>query len=134
DSPEDAKKRASGDLVRVGDFDVERGLLRGYYGTKKDITVPPFARVIGTRAFDKCSSFIESVDLNKAAVMIPGPFGVFFNCPNLKTVKIPPTMDTITPNMFQHCPNLTVYVRRSQVSPDFEARFTGKGIVFLDEE
>ena len=43
-------------------------------------------------------------------------------------------MDTITPNMFQHCPNLTVYVRRSQVSPDFEARFTGKGIVFLDEE
>ena len=134
DSPEDAKKRANGDLVRVAGFDVERGLLRGYYGMDKDITVPPFARVIGTRSFDRCRSFIESVDLNQAAVMIPGPFGVFFNCPNLKTVKIPATMDTITPNMFQHCPNLTVYVRRSQVSPDFEERFTGKGIVYLDEE
>ena len=134
DSPEDAKKRANGDLVRVAGFDVERGLLRGYYGTDKDITVPPFARVIGTRSFDRCRSFIESVDLNQAAVMIPGPFGVFFNCPNLKTVKIPAAMDTITPNMFQHCPNLTVYVRRSQVSPDFEEKFTGKGIVYLDED
>ena len=134
DSPEDAKKRANGDLVRVAGFDVERGLLRGYYGTDKDITVPPFARVIGTRSFDRCRSFIESVDLNQAAVMIPGPFGVFFNCPNLKTVKIPATMDTITPNMFQHCPNVTVYVRRSQVSKDFEERFTGKAIVYLDEE
>ena len=133
DSPEDAIKRAKGDLVRVAGFDVERGLLRGYFGTDKDITVPPFARVIGARAFDRCRSFIESVDLNQAAVMIPGPFGVFFNCPNLKTVKIPSTMDTITPNMFKYCPNLTVYVRKSQVSPDFEERFTGKGIVYLDE-
>ena len=134
DSPEDAKKRANGDLVRVCGFDIEHGLLRGYYGTDKDITVPPFARVIGTRAFDRCRLFIESVDLNKAAVMIPGPFGVFFNCPNLKTVKIPATYNNvITPNMFQHCPNLTLYVRRSQLSPDFEERFTGKDIVYLDE-
>ena len=133
DSPEDAIKRANGDLVRVAGFDVEHGLLRGYFGTDKDITVPPFARVIGARAFDRCSSFIESVDLNKAALMIAGPFGVFFNCPNLKTVKIPETVSEVTPNMFQHCPNLTVYVRRSQVSPDFEERFTGKSIVYLDE-
>jgi hypothetical protein len=35
--------------------------------------------------------------------------------------------------MFQYCPNLTVYVRRSQVSADFEERFTGKDIVYLDE-
>ena len=133
DSPEDAVKRANGDLVRVAGFDIERGLLRGYFGTDKEITVPPFARVIGSRAFDRCQSFIESVDLNKAAVMIPGPFGVFFNCPNLKTVKIPETIDKVTPNMFQHCPNVTVYVRRSQVSADFEERFTGKAIVYLDE-
>ena len=37
------------------------------------------------------------------------------------------------PDMFQYCPDLTVYVRRSQLSPDFEERFTGKGIVYLDE-
>ena len=65
--------------------------------------------------------------------MIAGRLGVFCNCPNLKTVKIPETVKEVTPDMFQYCPNLTVYVRRSQVSPDFEERFTGKGIVYLDE-
>ena len=133
DSPEDAKKRANGDLVRIDDFDVEHGLLRGYFGTDKDIIVPGCAKVIGGRAFDRCRLFIESVDLNQAGMMIAGPFGVFFNCPNLKAVKIPATVKEVTPDMFRHCPNLTVYVRRSQVSSDFEERFTGKGIVYIDE-
>lgn len=133
DSPEDAKKRANGDLVRVDGFDIEHGLLRGYFGTDKDITVPRAARVIGSRAFDRCRLFIESVDLNQAGKMIAGPFGVFANCPNLKAVKIPASVKEVTPNMFRHCPNLTVYVRRSQISPDFEERFTGKEIVYLDE-
>lgn len=133
DSPEDAKKRANGDLVRVDGFDIEHGLLRGYFGTDKEITVPESARVIGSRAFDRCRSFIESVDLNQAGMMIAGPFGVFFDCPNLKTVKIPATVKEVTPDMFKYCPNLTVYVRRSQVTPDFEERYTGKDIVYLDE-
>ena len=57
----------------------------------------------------------------------------FHKCPNLKTVKIPKTVDEVTPDMFQYCPNLTIYVRKSQLSEDFEARFTGKDIVYLDE-
>lgn len=133
DSPEDAKKRANGDLVRIDGFDVEHGFLRGYYGTEKEIVVPGSAKVIGSLAFQNCRSFIESVDLNQAGLMVAGRLGVFCNCPNLKTVKIPPTVKEVTPDMFQYCPNLTVYVRRSQVSPDFEERFTGKGIVYLDE-
>ena len=134
DSPEDASKRANGDLVRVDGFDIEHGLLRGYYGTQKDIKLPLAARIVGTRSFDRCRLFIESVDLNNARKIIAGgSFGAFHNCPNLKTVKIPKTIDEVTPDMFQNCPNLTVYVRKSQVSPDFEERFTGKGIVYLDE-
>lgn len=133
DSPEDARKRANGDLVRIDGFDVEHGFLRGYYGSEKDIVVPGSAKVIGSLAFQNCRSFIESVDLNQAGLMIAGRLGVFCNCPNLKTVKIPETVKEVTPDMFQYCPNLTVYVRRSQVSPDFEERFTGKGIVYLDE-
>lgn len=133
DSPEDAKKRANGDLVRVDGFDIEHGLLRGYYGMDKEITVPRAAKVIGCRAFDRCRLFIESVDLNHASMMIAGPFGVFSNCPHLRTVKIPATVKEVSPNMFQHCPNLTVYVRRSQTSADFEERFSGKDIVYLDE-
>ncbi len=134
DSPEDAKKRANGDLVRVDGFDIEHGLLRGYFGTERNIKVPLAARIIGTRSFDRCRLFIESVDLNNVKKIIAGgSFGAFHNCPNLKTVKIPKTVDEVTPDMFHNCPNLTVYVRRSQVSPDFEARFTGKDIVYLDE-
>lgn len=133
DSPEDAKKRANGDLVRVDGFDIEHGLLRGYYGSEKEIKVPAAARIIGPRAFDRCRLFIESVDLNQAGKMIAGLFGIFSNCPNLKTVRIPATVKEVTPDMFHNCPNLTVYVRRSQVSSDFEERFTGKDIVYLDE-
>ncbi len=35
--------------------------------------------------------------------------------------------------MFKNCPNLTIYVRRSQLSDGFENDFSGKDIVFLDE-
>ena len=133
DSPEDAQKRANGDLVRVDGFDIEHGLLRGYYGSAKDITTPNAARIITSSSFERCRSFIESVDLNNAGKIIAGLFGTFSNCPELKTVKIPATVEEVTPDMFHNCPNLTVYVRRSQVSADFEERFTGKGIVYLDD-
>ena len=112
----------------------EHGLLRGYYGTDKNITVPRAAKIIGTSSFDRCRLFIESVDLNQAGKIIAGPlFGGFRNCPNLKTVKIPETVDEVRSEMFHNCPNLTIYVHRSQLSPDFEKHFTGKDIVYLDE-
>lgn len=133
DSPEDAKKRANGDLVRVGGFDIEHGLLRGYYGSDKNITLPYAARIITSSSFERCRLFVESIDLKNAGKIIAGLFGAFSNCPNLKTVRIPETVKEVTPDMFYNCPNLTVYVRRSQVSSDFEARFTGKDIVYLDE-
>ena len=133
DSPEDAKKRANGDLVRINGFDIEHGLLRGYYGSEKDLTVPNAARIIVPGSFERCRSFVESIDLNNAGKIIAGLFGTFSNCPNLKTVRIPATVQEVTPDMFRNCPDLTVYVRRSQVSADFEARFTGKEIVYLEE-
>lgn len=133
DSPEDAKKRASGDLVRIDGFDIEHGLLRGYYGSEKDIIVPNAARIIVPGSFERCRLFVESVDLNNAGKIIAGLFGTFSNCPQLNTVKIPATVKEVTPDMFYNCPNLTVYVRRNQVSSDFEERFTGKNIVYLDE-
>jgi len=134
DSPEDAKKRANGDLVRVDGFDIEHGLLRGYFGTEKNIKVPRSARVIGSKSFERCRLFIESVDLNQAGKIIAGPlFGGFRNCPNLKEVKIPATVDEVRSEMFYNCPNVTVYVRKSQCAPDFEERFTGKDIVYIEE-
>ncbi len=133
DSPEDARKRANGDIVRVDGFDIEHGLLRGYYGSDSNIKVPNAARIITPGSFERCRLFVESIDLNNAGKIIAGLFGTFSDCPNLKTVRIPTTVKEVTPNMFHNCPNLTVYVHRNQLSSDFEKRFTGKDIVYLDE-
>ncbi|MCR5067945.1 MAG: TIR domain-containing protein [Erysipelotrichaceae bacterium] len=130
DSPEDARKRANGDLVRVDGFDIEHGLLRGYYGSERNIKVPRAAGVISSRAFEKCRLFIESVDLNNAGMIIGTPFS---NCPSLREVRIPQTVREVRPDMFSNCPNLTLYVRRSQLTEDFERHFSGKGIIYLDE-
>ena len=89
DSPEDAKKRANGDLVRVDGFDIEHGSLRGYFGTEKDLVLPNAAVVIRSDSFTRCRLFMESVDLNRAGCILRHAFS---NCPRLHTVKVPPTV------------------------------------------
>lgn len=130
DSPEDAKKRANGDLVRVDGFDIEHGSVKGYYGQEKNIRLPNSAVILGYGSFGQSRRFIESVDLNKAGCLLDGSFE---NCPNLHTVKIPETVTTIKMNAFVNCPNLTLYVRRKQLPEGFETHFRGKEIVYLDE-
>ena len=130
DSPEDAKKRANGDLVRVDGFDIEHGSLRGYYGHDKDIRIPNAAVIIGYRSFGDSQRFLESVDLNNAGCLLSNAFE---NCPNLHTVKVPASVTTIKKDAFVNCPNMTLYVRKSQLPEGFEERFRGKEIVYLDE-
>lgn len=131
DSPEDARKRANGDLVRVGDYDIEHGSLKGYFGTEKDLVLPRSAAVIGSTSFKRCRLFVESIDLNRAGCILGN---AFVDCPKLHTVKVPPTVTTIYPNAFHNCPNVTLYVRRSQLPEGFDDKFDGKDIVYLDEE
>lgn len=131
DSPEDAKKRANGDLVRVDGYDIEHGSLKGYFGSDKDLKIPNSAIVIGSTAFQNCRLFVESIDLNRAGCILDHAFS---NCPKLHTVKVPPTVTTIKMNAFYNCPNVTLYVRRSQLPDGFEDRFSGKKIVYQDEE
>jgi hypothetical protein len=130
DSPQDAIKRANGDLVRVDGFDIEHGSLKGYYGSEKDIKIPNAAIVIGYSSFGESQRFIESVDLNKAGCLLSNSFE---NCPNLLTVKVPPSVTTIKKDAFVNCPNMTLYVRKSQLPEGFEESFRGKQIVYLDE-
>ena len=130
DSPEIAKKRANGDIVRINGYDVEHGALIGYFGNDKDLVIPEQAKVIHSSAFKNCRSFVESIDLNHAGCVLNN---VFENCPNLHTIKAPPTVTTFKPNAIVNCPNVTLYIRRSQLPEGYEARFTGKKIVFLDE-
>ena len=130
DSPEDARKRANGDLVRIGDFDVEHGFLRDYYGTKKNIRIPDEAKILGNKSFGESRRFLESVDLNQAGCLLGGAFD---NCPNLRKVIVPPSVTMIKSNAFTHCPNLVLHVQRSQLPAGFEASFGGKEIIFIGE-
>lgn len=130
DSPEDAKKRANGDLVRVDDYDIEHGSLKGYFGTDKDLKIPNSAVVIPSTAFSNCRLFVESIDLNRAGCVLDYAFE---NCPKLHTIKVPPTVTTFKPNAIVNCPNVTLYIRRDQLPEGYEDRFTGKKIVYLDE-
>ena len=130
DTPEDAKKRANGDLVRVDGYDIEHGSLKGYFGTDKHLVIPNAAKVIWSTAFQNCRLFVESIDLNRAGCVLDYAFE---NCPKLHTIKVPPTVTTFKPNAIINCPNVTLYIRRDQLPEGYEARFTGKKIVYLDE-
>ena len=130
DSPEDAKKRANGDLVRVDGYDIEHGSLKGYFGTDKELIIPNSAVVIPSTAFRNCRLFVESIDLNRAGCVLGYAFE---NCPNLHTIKVPPTVTTFKPNAIINCPNVTLYIRRDQLPEGYENSFSGKKIVYLDE-
>ncbi|MBR2677467.1 MAG: leucine-rich repeat protein [Solobacterium sp.] len=130
DSPEDAKKRVNGDLVRIGDFDVEHGFLKTYYGTEKNIKIPDEAKIIGSQSFGESQKFLESVDLNQAGSILGS---AFFNCPNLHTVIVPATVTMIKADAFRFCPNLVLHVRKRQLPEGFETTFQGKDIVYIDE-
>ena len=130
DSPEDAQKRANGNLVRVDGFDIEHGSLKGYFGTDKNLIIPNSATVIPSTAFKNCRLFVESIDLNRAGCVLDYAFE---NCPNLHTLKVPPTVTMFKSNAIVNCPNVTLYIRRDQLPEGYESRFTGKKIIYLDE-
>ena len=130
ESAEDAKKRASGDLLRIGDFDIEHGFLKTYYGSEKTIRIPDQAKILGYASFGDSQKFLESVDLNQAGCLLGSSF---FNCPNLHTVIVPSSVRTIKPDAFQFCPNLVLHVRKSQLPEGFEKTFRGKDIIYTEE-
>ena len=121
-----AKKRKSNDFV------VRAGMLKKYTGTDKDLVLPSSVSMLNASSFKNCNDFIESVDLNNVRTMMRGTFS---DCPNLHTVKASKSLTPINPNVFENCPNLTLYIRRNQIQLGaklFEDKFCGKKVVYLD--
>ena len=122
---------AEDDLSTVGDFQIEHGMLRDYLGSKPDIKLPDEVQIVGHASFGKGASVIETVDLNRTGALLNHAFE---DCPNLREVRIPPSVTMIQEKPFVNCPRLTVYCRRDQLPEHFEEYYGGKEIVYLEDD
>ena len=118
-------------VLSVGDFRIEHGLLKDYLGSKPDIKLPDEVQIIGHASFGKGAGVIETVDLNRTGALLNH---AFVNCPNLREIRIPPSVTMIQEKPFVNCPRLTVYCRRDQLPEHFENNYGGKKIVYLEED
>lgn len=119
-----------GDLITIGDFQIEHGLLKDYLGSKPNIKLPDEVQIIGYSSFGKGSRVIETVDLNRTGALLDNAFA---NCPNLREIRIPRSVTMIQERPFVNCPNLTVYCYRNHLPQNFEKNYGGKDIVYLEE-
>lgn len=129
-NPKVSSQAEAPELITIGDFQVEHGLLRDYLGNKPDIKLPDEVQIIGNSSFGKGASVIETVDLNKTGALLDNAFA---NCPNLREIRVPRSVKMIQKRPFVGCPKLTLYCRRDQLPKDFEKDYGGKDIVYLDE-
>jgi len=119
------------ELVKIGDFLIEHGLLRDYLGTSPDIKLPDEVQIIGSSSFAKGASIIEMVDLNQTGALLNN---AFVNCPNLREITLPCSITTIQERAFVNCPKLTLYCQRSQLPENFEKNYGGKDIIYIEEK
>lgn len=130
ESKTDISALPAGDLITIGDFQVEHGLLRDYLGSKPNVKLPDEVQIIGYSSFGKGSRVIETVDLNQTGALLDNAFA---NCPNLHEIRIPRSVTMIQERPFVNCPNLTVYCYRDHLPKNFEKNYGGKDIVYLEE-
>lgn len=120
----------SDEIIQIGDFLIEHGLLRDYLGSNPDIKLPDEVQIIGNSSFAIGASVIETVDLNKTGALLNN---AFVNCPRLREIRIPKSVSMIQERSFVNCPRLTLYCYRDQLPKNFEKYYGGKYIVYLNE-
>lgn len=113
------------------DFQIDGGLLKSYTGKEMDLVLPPSVTIVSSFSFKDCRDFIETVDLKNTAVVM---VDTFTDCPRLRSVRIPKGAAPVYGFAFKNCPELTLYIRRSQMVEGFEESFGGKEIVILGED
>ena len=91
-------------------FKVHEGLLFGYSGTQRELTIPEGVTKIGRRTFEG-NAYIRSVTLPHGLEEIQD--GAFKNCAALEKAVIPDTIRMIGSEAFASCPKL-----RMPVLPD----------------
>ena len=90
-------------LAAPGDFNIQDGVLLGYFGTDTDVTVPDGVTTIGYRVFSNNNSVV-SITIPEGVTTIEA--GAFMNCPKLTAVHLPSTVTGIGSEAFMYCEKL----------------------------
>lgn len=95
--------RLTSNIQNISDFEVNDGVLTGYYGDKNYVTIPDFVIEIAPYCFSGFKNLEE--------VIIPCNIkkignNAFEYCLNLKSIKIPNSVEIIEHSMFRGCENL----------------------------
>ena len=91
------------DMTVWGDWLIEDGYLRKYYGNDTHVVIPYTVDNIQPEAFMACET-LETVEIPNSVSIIAA--GVFFDCINLKEITIPDSVTTIIFNAFEGCSSL----------------------------
>lgn len=96
-----------------GDFVIQNGELMAYYGSSRDVTIPPGVTSIGKEAFYNCDS-LTSVTIPSSVTSIGD--GAFCDCDSLTSVTISEGVTSIGELAFWDCAFLTSVTIPSSVT------------------
>lgn len=100
-------------LPDANGFIIENGILKGYSGSEKNITIPAGVTTIGESAFYR-SKVIESVTIPVGVKIIEET--AFYECTKLSNVNLPEGLTTIGKQAFRGCTVLTNVILPSTVT------------------
>jgi len=97
------KKFGDKDMKTFGDWFIEYGLLRKYYGDDAHVVIPNTVNNLQPEAFMDCETLV-TVEIPDTVTVIAA--GVFFDCKNLIEITIPNSVIYIGFNAFEGCSSL----------------------------
>lgn len=127
------------------DFEINDGVLTGYYGGKfelvipdcvtsiapyafsgfkalKSVTIPSSVTEIGENVFEYCVN-LETVNLPSSIKAIPN--GIFRGCENLHSIKLPNTITSLGGSAFRGCRNLFSIKIPNSITKILDYTFSG---------
>ena len=105
------------------DFEIRNGVLKVYWGTDANVTIPCSVGKIGKEAFDGedtfCGEGLISVTIPDSVIEIGA--SAFANCRNLISITMPDSVVKIADSAFEECPNVTIHAPAGSFAEQYAA-------------